>query len=71
MLLERASNESFIKHIFQNGFCEVPLEIIEAFLAEEDVQWGGTWNSSNVDYMHFEIKKKAISKYLSQEKPKQ
>ena len=70
MLLERASNESFIKHIFQNGFCEVPLEIIEAFLAEEDVQWGGTWNSSNVDYMHFEIKKKAISKYLSQEKLK-
>ena len=70
MLLERASNESFIKYIFQNGFCEVPLEIIEAFLAEKDVQWGGTWNSSNVDYMHFEIKKKAISKYLSQEKLK-
>lgn len=69
MLKKGISNESFIKHIFDNGFCELPLDLIQAFIQEEDMQWGGTWNSSNVDYMHFEVKQQKIAKYLGQKKP--
>ena len=68
-LKKRSSQENFIKHIFKNGFCELPLELIQAFQEEADVQWGGMWNGNNVDYMHFEIKKSEIAKYLEQLKP--
>ncbi|MEQ9098454.1 MAG: hypothetical protein RIF36_09485 [Imperialibacter sp.] len=67
-LKSKAADKDFIKYIFVNGFCEVPVELIESFISEEDVQWGGLWDSANVDYMHFEIKKDAVSKYLNQKK---
>ncbi|SHK98961.1 D-alanyl-D-alanine carboxypeptidase [Reichenbachiella agariperforans] len=47
---------------------ELPLELIEAFENEADMQWGGIWESTNVDYMHFEVRKQDIAKYLSQKK---
>jgi TANFOR domain-containing protein len=68
LLYTKCAQKDFIRHIFTNGFCELPLELIEAFEKEKDIQWGGTWSGSNVDYMHFEIRKESIAKYLSQKK---
>lgn len=69
LLRKQSAQQDFIKHIFYNGFCELPLELIQAFERDEDVQWGGTWNANDIDYMHFEIKKAAVAKYLKQKKP--
>ena len=59
----------FYNDLFADGFCNLPLDLINALNKQTDIHWGGTWNSSNVDYMHVEIKIAEVSKYLSQKKP--
>ena len=68
--LEKWQTNRFKNELLRDGFCELDQYTINAFLAQEDIQWGGIWNSSTrVDYMHFEIKSSELSKYLSQIKP--
>lgn len=68
--MEKWQSNRFKNELISDGFCELEKYTINAFLGQEDMQWGGIWNSSTrVDYMHFEIKSSELSKYLSQIKP--
>lgn len=58
-------NTNFGNKLFEDGFCNVPLDLIEAFREQSDITWGGMdWNGSNIDYMHFEINESKTVNYL-------
>lgn len=59
------TSTNFGNRLFKDGFCNVPLDLIQAFREQSDIQWGGMdWNSSNIDYMHFEINESKTVDYL-------
>ncbi|WP_296622715.1 M15 family metallopeptidase [Marivirga sp.] len=60
------NNNRFNNNLFQDGFCDVPITLINTFLNQQDISWGGTWNSGRVDYMHFEIPEALVSDYLTE-----
>jgi hypothetical protein len=65
MLNEWNDNNNFNNKLFEYGFCNVPLDLIEKFRNHKDIEWGGMdWNGSSVDYMHFEIEESKTSDYL-------
>ncbi|WP_375579090.1 hypothetical protein ABWH96_19060 [Marivirga tractuosa] len=57
--------ENFGNKLFEEGFCNVPLDLINVFRGQSDIKWGGMdWNGSNIDYMHFEISESKTVEYL-------
>jgi hypothetical protein len=50
----------------ETGFCDLPLDLIQELLYQNDIEWGGTWHSV-LDYMHFEIPKNKVVEYLENE----
>jgi ferritin len=60
------NSNRFNNNLFHDGFCDVPLTLINTFLNQQDISWGGTWNSGRVDYMHFEIPEALVSDYLTE-----
>jgi hypothetical protein len=60
------NSNRFNNNLFQDGFSDVPITLINAFLNQQDISWGGTWKSGRVDYMHFEIPEDLVSDYLTE-----
>jgi hypothetical protein len=59
------SEWNFNNKLFQDGFCNIPLDLINAFRQKDDIDWGGLdWSGSVVDYMHFEIEESKTGDYL-------
>lgn len=54
---------TFDNNLFSDGFCNLPKDIIEAIIGQDDLTWGGLWNSKS-DFMHFEIPKGKVKNYF-------
>jgi hypothetical protein len=61
--IENWQYNRFNNNLFKDGFCDLPLDLIEELLYQENMEWGGTWHSV-LDYMHFEIPKRKVIEYL-------
>jgi hypothetical protein len=61
-------NNAFNNNPFDFGFCGVHSKLVNEFLKNPKIQWGGLWNGSNVDFMHFEVPKRKVSSYLKNER---
>ena len=63
--LNKWKNNFYSNELFKQGFCNIPIDLINAFKSHSDINWGGSdWGSTNVDYMHFEVKQGKIAEYL-------
>ncbi|GEM_PF-1095520 len=64
-LNKRVKNIGFNNILLQDGFCDLELELINAFLeADSRIQWGGIFNSK-VDAMHFGFTSKSAKEIVN------
>ncbi len=58
----------FENELLKDGFCDLELDLINAFLnADPRVHWGGVFSTSKIDGMHFGFKSNAINSILNAE----
>ena len=66
-LKSKVSSIGFGNVLLQDGFCDLELDLINAFLnADSRIQWGGKFNSK-IDGMHFGFTSSAAKEIVNKE----